>query len=182
MAYKRDSNENNERVFIFIDGSNFYHSTWKKGKKIKFRKLIKVLVGERVLINLFYYVANLDIKIDEKKYWQHQKFLNILRKIPKFEIILCTLRKVKNKEGNFDFVLKGDDIHLAVDLVDKANKNEYDTAILVSGDEDFVPAIKIVQREGKKVENVYFSESSSNTLRVICDKSLCLDKICDEIT
>ena len=200
-----------ERVSAFIDGSNFYHSTLKIGGKIKFKKLIQELVGERKLINVFYYVANLDITIDEKKYWQHkkifscsekifkvvykcgsprehlkfiyhQKFLNILRKIPKFNIVLCTLKKIKKKDGNFDFILKGDDINLAIDLVDGANKDRYDTAILVSGDEDFVPAIKIVQREGKRVENIYFSISSSNTLRVICNSSLCLDKMIDKIT
>lgn len=167
---------------IFIDGSNFYHSTWKIGKKIKFKKLVKELVDERELINVFYYVANLDITIDEEKYWQHQKFLNMLRKIPKFKVILCTLRKIKKKDGTYDFILKGDDIHLASDLVDGANKDKYDTAILVSGDEDFVPAIKITQREGKKVENIYFSASSSNTLRVLCNKSICLDKILNKIT
>lgn len=170
-----------ERVVIFIDGSNFYYSTAKKGKKIKFKKLIRELIEERELVDVFYYVANLDITIDKEKYWQHQKFLNILREIPKFKVVLCTLRKVKKKDGSFDFILKGDDIHLASDLVEGACKNKYDTAILVSGDEDFVPSIKIAQKEGKKVENVYFSASSSNTLRVVCDKSICLDKILNKI-
>ncbi len=171
-----------ERVCIFIDGSNFYHSTWKVGKKIKFKKLIRELVGERELVKVFYYVANLDINVDERKYWQHQKFLNILRAIPKFNVVLCTLRKVKKKDGTYDFILKGDDIHLASDLVEGACKDKYDIAILVSGDEDFVPSIEIAQRENKKVENVYFSASSSNTLRVLCNKSICLDKIFDKIT
>lgn len=172
-----------KRVIIFIDGSNFYHSTWKKGRKIKFKKLFREILGNRELVNAFYYVANLDITVNPKKYWDdHQKFLNILRKVPKLNVVLCTLRKIKKKDGKFDFVLKGDDIHLASDLVEGACKDKYDVALLISGDEDFVPSIKIAQREGKKVENVYFSASSSNTLRVVCDKSICLDKIIDKIT
>lgn len=35
-----------ERVIILIDGSNFYYSTVKKGKKINFQKLAKVLSGD----------------------------------------------------------------------------------------------------------------------------------------
>ena len=46
-----------ERVSIFIDGSNFYHSTKKLkiAEKINFQKLIKELVGDRELINVYYY-------------------------------------------------------------------------------------------------------------------------------
>jgi uncharacterized LabA/DUF88 family protein len=40
-------------------------------------------------------------------------------------------------------------------LVSRAYENLYDTALIVSGDEDFVPAIRKVQKLGKKVENIY---------------------------
>jgi len=172
-----------ERVLILMDGNNFYNSSKLLSLvgKINFEKLIKELIGERELVNVFYYVAPLDIKIDSERYWKHEKFLSMLRKIPKFNVVLCTLRKVKKKEGGYEFVLKEDDIHLAGDLVEKAFRNLYDTAIIVSGDEDFVPVIKIVQKIGKKVENVYFSSSSSRTLRNICDYSICLNKITSKI-
>lgn len=39
---------------------------------------------------------------------------------------------------------KKSDVHLAIDLVGDAHKNKYDTAILVSGDADFIPAIEYV--------------------------------------
>ncbi|MCK4730524.1 MAG: NYN domain-containing protein [Candidatus Aenigmarchaeota archaeon] len=48
-----------------------------------------------------------------------------------------------------------------------AYKNAYDTAILVSGDGDFVPAIKAVQETGKRVENYYFKMGGSWHLRQI---------------
>ncbi len=62
---------------IFIDGSNLYYNTAKKGIRINFQKLINELTGERKLINAFYYVAPLDIAEDADKYWKHQKFLDI---------------------------------------------------------------------------------------------------------
>lgn len=38
-----------ERVSIFIDGSNFYYSTAKKGRKIDFEKLIIEITGNENL-------------------------------------------------------------------------------------------------------------------------------------
>ncbi|NCN99014.1 hypothetical protein COU62_02520 [Candidatus Pacearchaeota archaeon CG10_big_fil_rev_8_21_14_0_10_35_219] len=60
-------------------------------------------------------------------------------------------------------------------------QNLYDTAIIVSGDEDFVPAIQKAQKLGKKVINAYFKSTSSNYLKHTCDKSFCVDNIINEI-
>ena len=60
-------------------------------------------------------------------------------------------------------------------MVSFAYENKYDTAILVSGDGDFVPAIKKVQKLGKKVENAYFSANRSSYLKSVCDASILLD-------
>ena len=53
---------NKDRVAIFIDGSNFYHSSKKLNvvNKINFQKLIKELVMDRELVKVFYYNASLD--------------------------------------------------------------------------------------------------------------------------
>jgi uncharacterized LabA/DUF88 family protein len=167
-----------ERVAIFIDGSNFYHST-KKLKitdKIDFQKLINELTGNRELVKIYYYNASLDLGANHKIYWEQQKFFNILRKIPKFEVILCKLRKVK-RNGKIEYEMKGDDTHLVSDLVGEAYENNYDSAIIVSGDEDFISPIERVRKLKKKIENAYFSSSSSYNLRMQCDKSIHLNKI-----
>ena len=172
-----------ERVSIFIDGSNFYYSTVKIGKKIKFEKLIKELVGDRELINVFYYVAPLDIKTDENKYWKHQRFLEMLNEIPKFKVVLCTLKKLKAKNGGYIYLVKGDDVKLSNNLLMGAVKDLYDTAIVISGDEDFVDSINVVRKEyKKKVGNAYFIKTSSYNLRRTCDFTVKLDKIIDKIT
>ncbi len=70
---------------------------------------------------------------------------------------------------------------MAVDMVEGACSNDFDVAILVSGDGDFVPAVKAVQRKQKEVENIYFKNSSSRNLKNHCNKSLELTKeILDE--
>ncbi len=104
-----------------------------------------------------------------------------LGKIPGFKIILCTLRKHENKDGTFSFDVKGDDICLANDMLVGAYENLYDTAILVSGDEDFVPIINTLKRLNKKTENAFFTKTSSKKLRKICDRATNLLVILDKI-
>ena len=81
------------------------------------------------------------------------------------------------------YLIKGDDIKLAHDLLMGAVDNTYDTAVIVSGDEDFHPLIKTIkERYKKRVENVYIRSSSSYKLRKACDSSLNISKIISKIT
>jgi len=171
-----------ERISIFIDGSNFYYSTSKKGIKIDFQKLISELIGNRELVNVFYYVAPLDIEANEEKYWAHQRFLDKLNQIPKFKVVLCTLKKIKINR-NFIYFVKGDDVKLSNNLLIGAVDDLYDTAIIISGDEDFIDSIDIIRRRyKKKMGNAYFSKSSSSNLRKSCDFTINLNKIINNIT
>lgn len=174
--------ENIERISIFIDGSNLYHSLRVlKGVKIDFEKLVKELSKDRLLTNVFYYIAPLDITSNEETYWKHQKFLAKLEKIPGFKVVLCTLRKYLKEDGTFGFEVKGDDVYIANDLLVGAYENFYDTAILVSGDEDFIPVINTLKRLRKKTENAFFMSTSSKKLRRLCDKAINLKIILDKI-
>jgi len=171
------------KVSIFIDGNNFYfglkriYGETKKLFNFNFEKFDTFLADKREVIDIFYYNAALDRTKDLEKYKNQQKFFEKLKKIPKFKIILCKLlkRRIKGTTNHF-YVLKEDDINMAGDLIKGAFKNFYDVAILVSGDGDFVPAVKIVQEEGKKVENIYFKKSASTNLKQNCDKSVMLRK------
>jgi uncharacterized LabA/DUF88 family protein len=170
-----------ERVAIFIDGSNLYYSLKDlRIKRIDFRKLISLLSENKLLTSTYYYNASLNRGINKERYWEQQKFFDFLRKIPNFKVILCRMRKHK-KDGKVSFDVKGDDIYLAIDLVPGAYENLYEIAIIVSGDEDFVPAIQKAQKLGKKVINAYFRSTSSNYLKHICDESFCIDEITEKI-
>jgi len=164
-----------ERVIIFIDGSNLYHILKKMFKSSKrlmdfnFEEFSKKIVRDRKLIRVYYYTAPLDWKKDEETYMKQQKFFDKLRRISNFKLILCRMQKVKI-DGKIVYQVKEDDIHLAVDMVKFAYNNAYDTAILVSSDGDFVPAIKAVQEIGKNVENIEFETKFSYHLKQECDR------------
>ena len=57
---------------------------------------------------------------------------------------------------------KTTDVNLAVDMV--MLKDQYDIAVVVSGDQDFVPAVAAVQELGRKVVNVSFKRRSGGLL------------------
>lgn len=176
-----NSQKKPERVMIFIDGSNFYHSLRDTfdfhDNQIDFRKLVDILKGERLLIGVYYYNASLDRGYNKEVYFKQQKFFSELRAIPGFHVILTNMRKIKKPDGTFEFSVKGDDIYLGIDMVSYAYEDTYHTAILVSGDGDFAPAVKRVQKLGKKVENAYFSVSRSSLLKQVCNRSTLLDDI-----
>ncbi|HIH51463.1 MAG TPA: NYN domain-containing protein [Nanoarchaeota archaeon] len=65
---------------------------------------------------------------------------------------------------------------MAVDLVENAYEDNFDIAVLVSGDGDFVPAVRSVKKRNKVIKNVYFKNSSSRNLKNFCDESLELTK------
>lgn len=173
-----------KKVALFIDGSNFYYglkSVYGDKKHLtnfNFLKLGEILAGKnRDLLRIYYYNAPLDYNSNPEAYAKQQKFFERIKLMDKVKLILSRLQKRKIKGTNkFYYVVKGDDIHIAVDMVKGAYENTFDTAILVSGDGDFVPAVEVVQEKGKSVENAYFKPSLSWHLKQECDKSIRLDK------
>jgi len=164
----------NERTITFIDGSNLYHLIKKlfpdkKQINFNFESFIKFILKDKNLVEIYYYNCPLDVSSNFEAYVKQQKFFEKLRWIPNFRLILCRMQKVKIG-GKIIYQVKEDDIHLAVDMVKLAYNNIYDTAILVSSDGDFVPAINAVQEIGKKVENIGFEHQFSFHLKKVCDK------------
>jgi uncharacterized LabA/DUF88 family protein len=68
---------------------------------------------------------------------------------------------------------KGVDIALATDLLGNAYRGNYDAAVLVAGDGDYVPLVEEVKRLGKVVHVVFFGEKGrglSPELRLASDR------------
>lgn len=169
-----------ERIVIFIDGSNLYHIVKnllldKKANDFDFQKFADYLSGERKLVRIYYYNVPLDRRKGEEGYIKQQKFFDKIQRIPKFTFVLCRMQK-KKSNNKIVYEAKEDDIHLAVDMVKLAYNDAYDTAILVSSDGDFVPAVQAVKEKGKNVENIGFENKFSYHLQQTCDKIIRLKK------
>lgn len=162
-----------QRVVIFIDGSNFYYCMKDElgAAKINFAKFAELLAGKRTLIRTYYYNAPLRREHDEEKYKDQQRFFDHLRHIDYFEVKLGRLIPRKAT-----YVQKGVDVRLAVDMIAFAAANMYDVAVLVSGDGDFAEAVQHVKNIGKHVENAFFRTGQSRDLSARADRFILLDK------
>lgn len=65
-----------------------------------------------------------------------------------FEELVSAWHNVKEGDITFGLRQKGVDMRIGLDIASMSLKNQIDTAILVSGDSDFVPAAKLARREG----------------------------------
>ena len=161
-----------ERIMIFVDGSNFYFGLKEMFRRypeiekgLDYYKLAKILSHNRKLIRIYYYIGQVQEKDDPVRYRSQQKYLTHIQQTQ-----LCALRLGKLLRRGTTFTEKGVDVMLVTDLLRLARLNSYDTAILISGDGDFVSAIKEVQDMGKQVELAYFPLQNSFDLRNISDR------------
>jgi uncharacterized LabA/DUF88 family protein len=160
-----------DRIAIFIDGSNLYHGLKNKFGRydLNFTEFANKLGASRRLFRIYYY----NILQDSMQYpdgaREQGEFLEALRKTPYLEIRLGGTKKAQNIE-------KGIDIMLATDLLYYAWNDCYDVAILVSGDGDFVYAIQAVKNMGKHVEVAYFESGISKDLLDVADNRYLMDR------
>jgi hypothetical protein len=69
------------------------------------------------------------------------------------------------------------DITLATDMLLHATRGNYNIAILVAGDEDYIPLVKAVQGEGARVQVWFLSDGLSDSLRMAADDFVDLDQL-----
>ena len=154
-----------ERIFIIIDGNNFYHRLKELELSnllsFDYGKFVQFLVGRRFLAYKNYYIGAIREESNNPKSKQlmsgQRKLTGKLQKdgwIVKFGHMLKT----------DDYHEKGVDVQIAVDLLIGAYENLYDTAILVSSDTDLIPALAKVREMKKKIEYIGFSHKPSYAL------------------
>lgn len=160
-----------DRVAIFIDGSNLYHSVQGSFGRhdLNFTAFANKLTAGRKLFRIYYYNVQQDPAQYPEGAREQQDFLEVLRKTPYLEIRLGSTKKALGVE-------KGIDVMIATDLLYFAWSGFYDVAILVSGDADFAYAVQAVKNMGKHVEVAYFESGGSKDLLDVADNRYLLDR------
>jgi uncharacterized LabA/DUF88 family protein len=160
-----------DRVAIFIDGSNLYHSVKNNFGRhdLNFTEFANKLTAGRKLFRIYYYNVLQDPSQYPESHKEQQEFLDVLKKTPYLEVRLGSTKKALGTE-------KGVDVMIATDLLYFAWSGFYDTAILVSGDADFAYAVQAVKNMGKHVEVAYFENGISKDLLDIADHRYLLDR------
>lgn len=153
-----------QRVGIFIDTQNLYHSAKNLyHARVNFGAIMKEVVANRALIRAVAYVITTETG-EEKGFFEALEKLGIETKTKNIQIFNSGAKKA-------DW-----DVGLAVDAIKMAPK--LDTVIIASGDGDFIPLVEYLQtNEGCQVEVIAFGKSSSGRLREVTDDfiDMCLD-------
>ena len=123
-----------ERLMIFIDGSNLYHSLKNHFGRtdLDVRKFCSKLKGRRNLTRIYYYNAKVGFKEEPERFRQQQSFFASINAIPYTELRLGRL--VYTNWPHTPPYEKGIDVQLATDMLTHSFKDNYDVAILVAGD------------------------------------------------
>ncbi len=160
-----------KKSMMYIDGQNLFHGCkgFDENLKIDFMKLREKCSEGYDLIRAYYYSG-----IDPENKSQ-EGFLTKLS----YEGFNVKTRPLVEREGGK--IEKGVDIMLTTDLLVHALKDNYDVALIVSGDQDYIQVIEEVKNEGKIVKLICFENTFSNSLKKIADDILVLDNIAKDI-
>ncbi len=146
-----------QRVGIFIDTQNLYHSAKNLyHARVNFGAIMKEAVAGRSLIRAIAYVITTESG-EEKNFFEALGKLGIETKTKNLQIFMGGSKKA-------DW-----DVGLAVDAISLAPK--LDTIIIASGDGDFCPLVEYLKiNQGCQVEVISFGKSSSAKLKEVADE------------
>ena len=170
-----------KRISVYIDGANFYGGLTSINErftdtKFDFENYTKYLVGKDDLVRINYYNALVKKKINEKIWKKQNDFFNRLRKIQKCKVTLSTRKSRLNILGEEYHTIKGDDISLALDMIEDCYNNKFDKAIFISGDGDFADLLNRVKKKGREIEVCFFEGCIAGVLLKKADSKRLIDK------
>ena len=166
-----------ERIAIFVDGSNLYHAARALGFDIDYKRLLELFSEKGHLIRAFYYTA----LHDDQEYspirplvdWLDYNGYTMVTKPTKEYTDAQGRRRIK---GNMD-------MELAIDAMDMAAY--VDHIFLLSGDGDFRRLVEAIQRNGVRVSVVSTVRTQppmiADELRRQADKFIDLADLQDDI-
>ncbi len=151
-----------QRVAIFIDTQNMYHSAKHLyGARVNFPALVEAAVGSRELVRAIAYVA-------KSKTGEETAFFEALTSNG-IELKVKDVQEFASGEKKADW-----DVGMAVDAM--AVSPRVDVVVLVTGDGDFIPLVQYLKSNGIVCEAVAFGSSTNNQLREVVDHFLDLSE------
>ena len=136
----------NEKLGLFIDGTNLYSAARSLGFDIDYRKLRELFIAEGRLVRAFYYTA----LMEEQEYSPIRPLVDWLD-YNGYTVVTKPTKEFTDSQGRRR--MKGNmDIELAIDMLEMAQ--HLDHIFLFSGDGDFRRLVEAVQRRGKRVSVV----------------------------
>jgi len=174
----RDVAGPNTKSMVFVDGENF---AIRFGKKLdpQSPKLVSHVHFEP---NIFVWSSKLKNICQRGGVIRTYYYTSVKGSQDKIDEIQANLKSIgieaprvfkKNKTRGSKRV----DISLATDMLMHASRKNIDIAVLIAGDEDYVPLVEAVKLEGCRLFLWFFEEGLSPSLRIAADRFVNLDEI-----
>ena len=170
------------RTIMYVDNSNIFHSQRQAGWRIDAGKLIEKLQEDGEIWQTYFYAA-----VTDPPRFAQTGFYNMLKNELHWETFIFPLGRKTHRCRNcssswVSYAEKGVDVALATRLLTHGMAKAFDTAILVSGDKDYLETVQTVKGFGLRVEIVAFRRSLSNDLAAESSTPvLYLDDVKDDI-
>ena len=177
-----------EKVMIFIDGANLINSVKSVVDRIDIIKLSERLRCGRNLIRTYYFDGIFPADIEriisdesrirafkDKRFRKHQFAKSLYGKGIEFKFV--PLKHI----GGGKFIQKGVDVLISVEMLAHAFLDNYDVAILVSGDGDLAEVVSRIRDLGKVVEVVANRDNLSPRLLAVADRFIDIRDIAGSI-
>jgi uncharacterized LabA/DUF88 family protein len=160
-----------ERVAVFVDGANLYHSikNYYKGV-LAYDRLLSAAVRDRKLLRATFYIVEKHETDEVQGTPSARSFVYNLNKFGyKVRSKPLVVHETLTPNGERTVSHKGDwDIGVVIDMMRLAE--HADTYVLVSGDGDYVEAVEYLQSEkGIRVEVISAAQCTSQSLLDVCD-------------
>jgi uncharacterized LabA/DUF88 family protein len=132
-----------EKIALFIDGSNLYAAARGLGFDIDYRKLLDYFASKGHLVRAFYYTA----LVEDQEYSPIRPLVDWLD-YNGYTMVTKPTKEFTDSQGRRK--IKGNmDVELAIDVLEMAQ--HLDHVVLFSGDGDFRRLVEAVQRKGVRV-------------------------------
>ena len=141
-----------EKIALFIDGSNLYSTSRAIGFDIDYKNLLEFFCAKGQLVRAYYYTA----LMEDQEYLPIRPLVDWLD-YNGYTVVTKPTKEFKDSMGRRK--IKGNmDMEIAIDVLEMAE--HIDHVVLFSGDGDFRRLVEAVQRRGARVTVVSTFQSS----------------------
>ncbi|HEX9927394.1 MAG TPA: NYN domain-containing protein [Pyrinomonadaceae bacterium] len=153
------------KTICFIDDQNVFHGQRDNGWRIDWQRFIKYLSqNDEEVWQVYYFGGEKENQSDgEANYFQ------FLKEEMRWEVVTYplgkrTIRCLNCGESHTYLAEKGVDVGLATKMLTLGINKAYDTAILISGDRDYLETVQFIKGLGLRVEIISWNDGLSDAL------------------
>lgn len=130
------------RVAVFVDGANYFYMQKGLGWYIDAKKLLEYCKNFGAIEDAYYYIGT-----DAPPEAQQNSYLNALTYMG-YSLVTKPIKTIYDSETGYSKQKANLDIEIVLDMFNTIDN--YDMAILVSGDGDFERPLQLLKARGKK--------------------------------